>query len=95
MVPTTRATMMFIATSIATQSKINITDTQVVGRTSSAAIYADSMSILRKTYEINKSRESIPKRKPFPVFDWQEFVIILFLTKNMPTEDRATTTTKR
>ena len=93
MVPTSRATMMFLATFIATQSKIDITDTQIVGRISSASIYANSMSILRKTYEKGKSENSVPKKEPPPIFDWHEFGIIMFMAKNRPAKNVTTMTT--
>ena len=85
--------MMFLATFIATQSKIDITDTQIVGRISSASIYANSMSILRKTYEKSKTENSVPKKEPPPIFDWHEFGIIMFMAKNMPAKNMTTMTT--
>ena len=85
--------MMFLATFIATQSKIDITDTQLVGRISSASIYANSMSILRRTYEERKNERSFPKTEPPPIFDWHEFGIIMFMAKNKPAGNGTTMTT--
>ena len=85
--------MTFFVTFIATQNKIDITDTRPIGRISSASIYANSMSILRRTYEERKSERNFPKTEPPPIFDWHEFGIIMFMAKNRPAGNGTTMTT--